>query len=86
MKSGINSRHAFPFYLPSTAVPEWWHPHEARPQQRGERRLLPAPLATVGMTEEQAVAAVGDVDVYTSSFRPMKNTISGSEVRHGCGM
>jgi glutathione reductase (NADPH) len=33
------------------------------------------------MTEEEAVAACGDVDVYTSSFRPMKGTISGNEQR-----
>lgn len=38
-------------------------------------------LATVGMSEEAAVAQYGDVDVYTSKFRPMKNTISGSEAR-----
>ncbi len=25
--------------------------------------------------------AYGDVDIYTSSFRPMRNTISGSPVR-----
>lgn len=34
-----------------------------------------------GLTEEQAVAKYGDVDVYTSSFRPMRNTISGSPMR-----
>lgn len=38
-------------------------------------------LATVGMTEEAAVAAHGEVDVFTSDFRPMKNTISGNESR-----
>ncbi|WIA30313.1 hypothetical protein OEZ86_000401 [Tetradesmus obliquus] len=38
-------------------------------------------IATVGLTEEQAVAKYGDVDVYTSSFRPMRNTISGSPMR-----
>jgi len=36
-------------------------------------------VATVGMTEEEAVEKLKDVDVYTSSFRPMKNTISGNE-------
>jgi glutathione reductase (NADPH) len=35
------------------------------------------PVAAVGLSEEAAVAAHGDVDVYTTSFRPMKNTISG---------
>jgi len=39
------------------------------------------PVATVGLTEEEAKAKFGDVDVYTSSFRPMKNTISGNEER-----
>mgnify|MGYP001806722536 FL=1 len=34
-----------------------------------------------GLTEEQAVEQYGDVDVYTSSFRPMRNTISGSPLR-----
>jgi glutathione reductase (NADPH) len=37
--------------------------------------------ATQGLTEEQAVQQYGDVDIYTSSFRPMRNTISGSPVR-----
>ena len=39
------------------------------------------PLATVGLTEEQAKEEYGDIDVYTSNFRPMKNTISGSTDR-----
>jgi glutathione reductase (NADPH) len=34
------------------------------------------PLATVGLTEEQA-AAHGPVDVYVSRFTPMRHTISG---------
>jgi len=39
------------------------------------------PLATVGLTEEEAIEQLSDVDVYTSSFRPMKNTISGNPGR-----
>ena len=39
------------------------------------------PWAVQGLTEEQAVAQYGDVDIYTSSFRPMRNTISGSPMR-----
>ncbi|GMH32296.1 hypothetical protein BSKO_00130 [Bryopsis sp. KO-2023] len=39
------------------------------------------PLASVGLTEEQAIQEFGDVDVYTSSFRPLKNTVSGNEGR-----
>jgi glutathione reductase (NADPH) len=35
------------------------------------------PVATVGLTEAQAVAAVGDVDVFTTAFKPLKNTVSG---------
>ncbi len=38
-------------------------------------------IATVGLTEEAAVATYSNVDIYTSSFRPMKNTISGNESR-----
>ena len=39
------------------------------------------PVATVGLTEEQAVSEFGDVDVFTSDFRPMKNVLSGSAER-----
>lgn len=38
-------------------------------------------LRLQGLTEEQAVKQYGDVDIYTSSFRPMRNTISGSPLR-----
>jgi glutathione reductase (NADPH) len=34
-----------------------------------------------GLTEEQALERLKDVDVYTSSFRPMRNTVSGSPLR-----
>lgn len=40
-------------------------------------------LATVGLTEEQAVAQ-GPVAVYTAKFRPMKNTLSGSDQQSFC--
>ena len=33
-------------------------------------------IASVGMTEEQAREALGDVKIYTSDFRPMKNIFS----------
>jgi glutathione reductase (NADPH) len=40
------------------------------------------PLGTVGLTEEQAVAKLsGEIDVYVSRFRPMKNTLSGRDER-----
>lgn len=45
------------------------------------RRAPNRQVGTVGMTEEEAVETFGDVDVYTSSFRPMKGTISGNEQR-----
>jgi len=39
------------------------------------------PVATVGLTEAEARAAVGAVDVYRSRFRPMKHTLSGRQER-----
>ncbi len=39
------------------------------------------PLATVGLTEAQARSEIGPVDIYTSEFRPMKNTLSGNPER-----
>ncbi|MAE21112.1 MAG: glutathione-disulfide reductase [Pseudomonas sp.] len=39
-------------------------------------------IATVGLTEEQATDAHGgDIDVYTSEFRALKHTLSGSQER-----
>ncbi len=38
------------------------------------------PLATVGMTEEEAIQKLsGEIDVYVSRFRPMRNTLSGRD-------
>ncbi|KAF3457662.1 hypothetical protein FNV43_RR02320 [Rhamnella rubrinervis] len=38
------------------------------------------PLSVVGLSEEQAIAqANGDILVFTSSFNPMKNTVSGRQ-------
>jgi glutathione reductase (NADPH) len=39
------------------------------------------PVGTVGLTEEQAEATLGKVDVYTTRFRPMKATLSGRSER-----
>jgi glutathione reductase (NADPH) len=39
------------------------------------------PLSTVGMTENQARLHAAHVDVYTTAFRPMKNTLSGRNER-----
>ncbi|KAG9142736.1 hypothetical protein Leryth_005488 [Lithospermum erythrorhizon] len=35
------------------------------------------PTGQVGLTEEEAVKEYGDVDIYTSNFRPLKATLSG---------
>lgn len=35
------------------------------------------PIGLVGLTEEQAVLQYGDVDIFTSNFRPLKATLSG---------
>ncbi|MEQ8968057.1 MAG: glutathione-disulfide reductase [Azospirillaceae bacterium] len=39
------------------------------------------PVATCGMTEAEARAALGAVDIYRSSFKPMRHTLSGREER-----
>lgn len=36
-------------------------------------------IGTVGLTQEEAVARHGAVDVYRAAFRPMKHTLSGRE-------
>lgn len=38
-------------------------------------------IGTVGMTEAEAREAHGDVDIYKSTFRPMKHTLSGRDER-----
>jgi len=38
-------------------------------------------IGTVGLTEEQARDKYGDVEIYRSSFKAMKHTLSGSEER-----
>ncbi len=37
------------------------------------------PIGSVGMTEDEARAAVGEVEIYRSSFRAMKHTLSGRQ-------
>ncbi len=37
------------------------------------------PIGTVGLTEEEARAELGEIDVYVSRFRPMKFTLSGRD-------
>ena len=36
-------------------------------------------IGTVGISQEDAVATYGDVDIYRSSFRPMKNILPGRD-------
>jgi glutathione reductase (NADPH) len=38
-------------------------------------------IASVGLTEDKALAAGHTIDVYKSTFRPLKHTLSGREVR-----
>jgi glutathione reductase (NADPH) len=39
------------------------------------------PVATVGLTETQARTAFKSVDIYRTSFRPLKHTLTGAEER-----
>ena len=39
------------------------------------------PVGTVGLTEAKAVAKLGKVDIYKASFRPLRHTLSGRDVR-----
>jgi len=39
------------------------------------------PVATVGMTEDDALDKLGDVDVYTSDFKPLRNSLAGRDER-----
>jgi glutathione reductase (NADPH) len=39
------------------------------------------PIGTVGLTEEEAIAAGHEVTIFDSTFRPLKHTVSGSEER-----
>ncbi len=54
---------------------------------RADHRDVPSavfslpPLATVGMSEDDALDELGEVDVYESSFRPLRHTLAGCEER-----
>jgi len=39
------------------------------------------PIGTVGLSEEEARDELGEVDIYRSTFRPMKQTLAGGEDR-----
>lgn len=66
------------------ALAETWH--NDNPQTVSYENIATAvfsqpPIGTVGLTEEQAREAYQSVDIYRSAFRPLKNTLSGSEAR-----
>jgi len=55
-----------------------------RPRKPDHRDVASAvfsqpPIATVGLTESEARAEYGDVDIYKSSFRPLKHTLTGRD-------
>lgn len=39
------------------------------------------PIGTVGLTEAQAIARFGEVDIYEAGFRPMKHAVTGRATR-----
>lgn len=39
------------------------------------------PIGTVGLSESQALDQYGEVDIYSSNFRPLRNTVSGNHER-----
>ena len=39
------------------------------------------PIGTVGLTEESAVEKLGEVDIYKTTFKPLKHTLSGRDER-----
>ncbi len=39
------------------------------------------PVGTVGLSEEQALARYGEIDIYRSTFRSMRHTLSGRDER-----
>lgn len=39
------------------------------------------PIAAVGMTEDEARSALGNIEVYQADFRPMKNVVTGRNER-----
>ncbi|MCF8168566.1 MAG: glutathione-disulfide reductase [Rhodoferax sp.] len=39
------------------------------------------PIGTVGLTEAQALAQAGEIDIYSSKFRNMRHTLSGRDER-----
>lgn len=58
-----------------------------QPRSRPDHRGVPTaifsqpPCATVGLSEEEARKQYGDVDIFRSTFRPLKHTLSGRDER-----
>ncbi|MEZ5561095.1 MAG: glutathione-disulfide reductase [Pseudomonadales bacterium] len=58
-----------------------------RPKRKVNYELIPTAvfcqpnIGTVGLTEQAARERFGEVDVYASTFRPMKHTLSGRDER-----
>jgi glutathione reductase (NADPH) len=52
-----------------------------------DHRLIPTavfsqpPVGTVGSTEERARSLYGEIDVYATSFRPIRHALSGRDER-----
>ena len=44
--------------------------------------FLQPPVGTVGLTEAQAVERVGDVDIYLTTFKPMKFSLAGRDEKY----
>jgi glutathione reductase (NADPH) len=58
--------------------------YRGRPRPMDHRNVPSAvfshpPVATVGLTEAEAHAELGGVEVYRSTFRPLKHTLSGRD-------
>ncbi|KAK9824171.1 hypothetical protein WJX72_008264 [[Myrmecia] bisecta] len=58
-------------------------PDEAKPDYEGVPSVVfsTPQMATVGLSEEDAIEKFKDVDVYTSTFRPMKNSMADEELK-----
>ena len=77
------------FWLRTPASPEGRHYTQMQQHtaafsavQIASAVFIRPPMATCGLTEEEAVEQLaGDIHVFVSKFKPMKNTLSGREER-----
>ena len=66
------------------ALAETWYgdsPHRVDYRTIATAVFAQPPIGTVGLTEEQARMTGAAVDIYRSTFRPLKNTLSGNPER-----